>query len=238
MSDEWRNPWAPSESIVPDDDSAESSISHSAPIQPGMIVETATHSVLGGSDSVVLPDPEPEVLRPMPTAEPDPAPVAAAPASAPVVEAPVVAALVAESPVTSEISNSASFSNTVDREDFDRTVMSRASNQLWTLRSADGDSPLFAIGLVVVGRAPTVSSEFLGAQAVAISDPTKTMSKTHALFEFVSGAWYITDLDSTNGVVFIDELGNETNVTPRTRTLVTGAFLLGDLKMKITQVGN
>lgn len=71
----------------------------------------------------------------------------------------------------------------------------------WSLVLADGVTiPLY--GPVVVGRNPT-SERFPGATLAPVSDPTRTMSKTHARFYLDSGTPMVDDLGSTNGITLL-----------------------------------
>jgi hypothetical protein len=54
-------------------------------------------------------------------------------------------------------------------------------------------------GRTVVGRAPEATA-FTGADAVVVTDPERTVSKTHAILEPSGDALVVTDLRSTNGV--------------------------------------
>jgi hypothetical protein len=69
----------------------------------------------------------------------------------------------------------------------------------WRLRSDDG-ADLIVSGRVVVGRDPRAADAAAGARPVAIDDPARSLSKTHALLEVVDDRLLVTDLGSTNGV--------------------------------------
>jgi hypothetical protein len=69
----------------------------------------------------------------------------------------------------------------------------------WRLRSDGGDG--FTVSArVVVGRDPRAAGAAAGARPVAIDDPARSLSKTHALLEVVDDRLLATDLGSTNGV--------------------------------------
>ena len=55
---------------------------------------------------------------------------------------------------------------------------------------------------VILGRRPIRDPEFPDAQLISLDDDTRTVSKTHARLELRDERWFITDLDSTNGVLF------------------------------------
>jgi hypothetical protein len=69
----------------------------------------------------------------------------------------------------------------------------------WRLR-ADGGDDVTVSGRVVVGRDPRAADAAAGARAVAVDDPARSLSKTHALLEVVDDRLLVTDLGSTNGV--------------------------------------
>lgn len=70
----------------------------------------------------------------------------------------------------------------------------------WRLRSDDGDDDVTVSGRVVLGRDPRAADAAAGARPVAIDDPARSLSKTHALLEVVDDRLLVTDLGSTNGV--------------------------------------
>ena len=62
-----------------------------------------------------------------------------------------------------------------------------------------GGSPILIHEPTVVGRDPDNISAYPGAERVALDDPTRSVSKTHAaIFPLLDGVW-VTDLHSTNG---------------------------------------
>ncbi|MGI9824004.1 FHA domain-containing protein [Agromyces sp. Marseille-Q5079] len=52
----------------------------------------------------------------------------------------------------------------------------------------------------VLGRRPAADEQHAGARPIALDDPTRTVSKTHAFVEVRDGRVVVTDLHSTNGV--------------------------------------
>ena len=62
--------------------------------------------------------------------------------------------------------------------------------------------------VVILGRRPVADPAFPDAQLVA-RRRQRTISKTHARLELRDDRWYITDLDSTNGVLFATLMGTE-----------------------------
>lgn len=56
-------------------------------------------------------------------------------------------------------------------------------------------------GRSILGRNPRPDSEFDDATILVVSDPGKTVSKSHAELRVVAGALFVVDLDSGNGTV-------------------------------------
>ena len=62
-----------------------------------------------------------------------------------------------------------------------------------------GGDPILIHEPTVVGRDPDNISAYPGAERIALDDPTRSVSKTHAaIFPLLDGVW-VTDLHSTNG---------------------------------------
>jgi len=62
-----------------------------------------------------------------------------------------------------------------------------------------GGAPILIHEPTVVGRDPDNISAYPGAERIALDDPTRSVSKTHAaIFPLLDGVW-VTDLHSTNG---------------------------------------
>ena len=254
MSDKIANPWAPKDWEDFESDSLEASFSQSQPIAPGIVVESAPHTVFDADSEEPQPDSGPFVPAPITTpvaTQPPPevttpeslnaspsafAPVATAPitdiqaVALPIVSEPVEDPIVADSQSQSIVSSfSGSVSNIVDVEDRDRTVISKTATVRWALVSSAGTSPSFAAGRVIVGRKPGNLPDLPEASLVEVADPTRTVSKNHALLEFIDGIWMVSDLDSTNGVALVRVDGNESRVTVGQRAALTEKFYLGDL---------
>jgi len=103
----------------------------------------------------------------------------------------------------------------------------------WILQTEDGQRVQLSAPVVLVGRNPSPSRTHPEAQLVSVTDPGKTVSKLHARLELADGAWTIIDLNSTNGVVLIDETGAENELTEGVSTPLTERFLLGELPCQI-----
>jgi hypothetical protein len=248
------NPWAPKDWEDFESDSLDASFSQSQPIPPGVVVESAPHTVFDGGDEAPKSDSEPFVPAPItPPVVSKPPPVVTAPdpvivptpvAATPVTEIRPVALPVESQPVDETIlvdsqslsfgsSLSGSVSNIVDVEDRDRTVISKTASVRWTLISSAATSASFAAGRVIVGRKPGQLSDYPGASLVELADPTRTVSKNHALLEFIDGMWWISDLDSTNGVSLVRLDGSESRVTAGQRVAMTEKCYLGDLLLTL-----
>lgn len=86
------------------------------------------------------------------------------------------------------------------------------------------------MGATVLGRDPVIDPAS-GHVAVALADPARSVSKTHALVQVASGRLIVTDLRSTNGVRVWPEGGEPADILPDVPTEVPhgATLLLGDL---------
>jgi FOG: FHA domain len=75
----------------------------------------------------------------------------------------------------------------------------------------------------------------IGVQLINVSDPTRTVSKTHATLLRTGDDWRIRDEDSTNGVYLVKEDGTETEV--KSEGPLSGRFVLGDLVFELETDG-
>ncbi|WEG09434.1 DUF5684 domain-containing protein [Microbacterium horticulturae] len=115
---------------------------------------------------------------------------------------------------------------------FDETIIASRRRTPWMLVPPLGAPIAIQQDVIIIGRRPTRDPAFPNAQLVSIVDETRTVSKTHARLELKDDTlWAITDLDSTNGVVIIDEDGTEIDVEPYRPLPVLGRFLLGDAEL-------
>lgn len=64
---------------------------------------------------------------------------------------------------------------------------------------------------VIVGREPSASL-IAGAGALAVNDPEKSVSKSHAAFELSENGLTVRDLASTNGIIVVDPQGDDVEV--------------------------
>lgn len=83
-----------------------------------------------------------------------------------------------------------------------------------TLEADDGTRHVIT-ARAVIGRNPTASGEWSGAVAIAMDDPGKSVSKTHAGVIVTPTGSTVTDLDSTNGTVVVRASGEEVALSPR-----------------------
>ena len=77
-----------------------------------------------------------------------------------------------------------------------------------------GGNPILIHEPTVVGRDPDNISAYPGAERVALDDPTRSVSKTHAaIFPLLDGVW-VTDLHSTNGTRVEHRDGSSVEAVP------------------------
>ncbi|RDV46717.1 FHA domain-containing protein [Leifsonia sp. ku-ls] len=83
---------------------------------------------------------------------------------------------------------------------------------------------------VVLGRNPSSTTPAGEAEAIALEDPTSTVSKTHAALVADGDVLRVTDLYSTNGVL-ID--GQRARPGVETEVPAGSELRLGDLRMRV-----
>ena len=93
----------------------------------------------------------------------------------------------------------------------------------------DATAPLF------LGRAPVAPPDRPGARVLAVPDPEKSISKTHAMLELDLGELRVHDLNSTNGVWVVPAGGEAIEVEPGEPVVIPpGAELeLGDVVIAV-----
>ena len=117
----------------------------------------------------------------------------------------------------------------------DRTVLASRLRPSWTLVSP-GERELALTGSeVMLGRQPAADPDHPGAQLLVVPDPTRTVSKRHALLRLVDGEWLVRDLRSTNGVTLVALDGVERTVAPGAEEPLTARFFLGDAEFALRQ---
>lgn len=104
----------------------------------------------------------------------------------------------------------------------------------WRLR-APGGLEVLLLRPVVLGRDPSTDTARPGAAAVALADPARSVSKTHALVEVVDDRVVVTDLHSTNGTRVLTPEGEAHELDPGRSADVAGGstLLLGEVAVRV-----
>ncbi len=110
----------------------------------------------------------------------------------------------------------------------------RRSSGSWSLTLSDGQRHTVGAA-ALIGRDATADPRWSGASRISVVDSTKTVSKTHALFETDATGLWVTDLHSSNGVYVELPDGREIDVEPGARTSVPAGstVLLGDFAVTV-----
>lgn len=95
-------------------------------------------------------------------------------------------------------------------DDLDATVVSvrKRPRSPWHLVLPDGQRCAVE-SILLIGRDAKPRAKWPTAKLLSVDDPTKSVSKTHAVFEADSDELWVTDLKSTNGVVIESPDGRE-----------------------------
>ena len=88
---------------------------------------------------------------------------------------------------------------------------------LVTLRPTGGGEPVLLRGLTVVGRDPENISPYPDVELLALDDPSRSVSKTHAMLAPTPDGLWVMDLHSTNGTR-IGHHGARTRLEPEVIT--------------------
>ncbi len=121
-----------------------------------------------------------------------------------------------------------------DEDDvLDHTIIARRKRTDWSLVPPTGDPIALVSDVVILGRRPSSDPEYPTAQLVGIQDGT--VSKTHARLRLRGDRWYVTDLDSTNGVLFATLMGTEVEATPGEEVEAGDRFLMGDAEVRLVR---
>jgi len=156
------------------------------PVPPAAVVASAPQAP--PATAVAPPIEQPEAAPAVAPAAPAPT---AAPAAAPVYQPePVSAAEVTQVPPP------------------------QAVGPQWRLLMPHGDAPVVLAGALVIGRSPVTIPEYSQAQLVKASDPSRSVSKTHALLGIDATGLWVADLGSTNGTFVITPTGGDVKVQP------------------------
>ena len=117
----------------------------------------------------------------------------------------------------------------------DSTV--HVSRQVRAWRLELGDSPPVVVrGALFLGRNPSANSEHPQASVLAVDDPSKSVSKTHAMIELRDGGLWLTDLHSTNGCRVLAPDGSELMLTPGVSSPVSAGSTieLGEYPIRVS----
>jgi hypothetical protein len=174
------------------------------------------------------PEPEPWAPRPSPLSAPETFPEAS-PAVSAVVGSPAVGA-----PRAARGAVNALYADPEIPEDaLEHTIIAHRRRAVWSIVPPSGAPISLTSDVVILGRRPVADDDHPDAQLVSIQDGT--VSKTHARLELRDDTWYITDLDSTNGVLFATVLGTEVEATPGVEAEAGDRFLLGDAEVRLVR---
>lgn len=120
-----------------------------------------------------------------------------------------------------------------DDEPIDRTIIARRRRTPWKLVPPSGPPIDIGSDVVILGRRPEPDPAYPDAQLISIPDETRTVSKTHARLELRGDTWYVTDLGSTNGVLFATLMGTEVEAQPGQELEAGERFFLGDAEVRL-----
>ncbi|HET6672824.1 MAG TPA: FHA domain-containing protein [Agromyces sp.] len=107
----------------------------------------------------------------------------------------------------------------------------------WRLRATGGVEVLL-LRPVVLGRDPNADTARAGAATIPLTDPARSVSKTHAFVEVVDGRVTVTDLFSTNGTRVLSAEGEVRELEPgQAADAPNGAtLLLGEYAVRLDRV--
>lgn len=95
----------------------------------------------------------------------------------------------------------------------------------WSVCLPDGSERLLQ-GALVLGRNPSIPPGS-GAVQVSVTDPDRSVSKTHALLEVRDGLPWVTDLHSTNGTTLTNDIGEALVCDPGAAVPVGDGWVVG-----------
>ncbi len=100
--------------------------------------------------------------------------------------------------------------------DLESTRIAQASDRArsWVLTLPEGRDVGIADAPIAIGRGPQSPASDPSATPVAVTDPNKSVSKTHALLAVRDGMLWVTDLHSTNGTTVTNNVGEATSCPP------------------------
>jgi hypothetical protein len=116
----------------------------------------------------------------------------------------------------------------------DEAPTARPQPGAWRLR-APGGLDVLVLRPVLLGRDPAADPGRPEAAAITLSDPARSVSKTHALVEVIEGRVIVTDLHSTNGTRVLMPDGETRELDPgRGAEAPNGAtLLLGEFAVRL-----
>jgi hypothetical protein len=120
-----------------------------------------------------------------------------------------------------------------DDDVMDETIIARRRRTHWSLVPPTGNPVEIGSEVVILGRRPAPDPAHPGAQLIAIQDGT--VSKTHARLQLREDRWYVTDLGSTNGVLFATLMGTEVEAPTGEEVEAGDRFLLGDAEVRLVR---
>lgn len=123
---------------------------------------------------------------------------------------------------------------TLESVDETRVSVRRRAGVRWRLVLPDTRHIEISTALLV-GRDPSANKMWPGAALLTIDDDAHSVSKTHAVFGVDAEGLWVTDLDSTNGVVITQPDGTELDLEPNVRGLIQpgGDVELGDYVVQV-----
>ncbi|SFR94288.1 FHA domain-containing protein [Microbacterium sp. cf046] len=187
--------------------------------------------------------PPPPVTRVPPTPAPTPAAEPWAPARSPMSDpdgsaetsgqvSAIVGAPDAGTPRSARSTVSAQHTKSeIPEEPIDETIITRRRRTDWSLILPSGAAVPITAEVVLLGRKPSPDRAYPEAQLIPIDDGT--VSKTHARLALRADHWYVTDLGSTNGVLFATLMGTEVEATPGEEVEAGERFYLGDAEVRL-----
>lgn len=121
-------------------------------------------------------------------------------------------------------------------EDLDatRATVRRRGGSPWRLVLPDG-SNVVVDGTILIGRDAAASAKWPDAQLLSVNDTTQSVSKTHAVIQSDEQGLWVTDLNSTNGVIVTRPGGSEAEAEGDERVLVDAGcdIELGDFIIQV-----
>jgi len=111
----------------------------------------------------------------------------------------------------------------------------RRAAPAWRLIVPGHPDPVTVDGTVFLGRNPVATPGVAATGLLALDDPAKSVSKTHAMLEVDASGLWVHDLDSTNGVWVAPADGEPVEAVPGRRIEVPAdsTLELGDFVIRV-----